>query len=64
MKINFVIVVKLKVLANKTALPYRSPERISLENVPVEHFQRIKATPHKEHLAILHDVTLRTSSNL
>jgi hypothetical protein len=28
--------------ANKTALPYKSPERTALENVPVEHFQRAK----------------------
>jgi hypothetical protein len=27
--------------ADKTALPYKSPERITLENVPVEHFQQI-----------------------
>jgi hypothetical protein len=27
--------------ADKTALPYKSPELTTLENVPVEHFQRI-----------------------
>jgi hypothetical protein len=27
--------------ANKTALPYKSSECTTLENVPVEHFQRI-----------------------
>jgi hypothetical protein len=41
--------------ANKTALPYKSLRQAILENVPVEHFQRIKAIPHKERLtALLH----------
>jgi hypothetical protein len=34
---------------DKTVLPYKGPEPIILENVPVEHFQQfnVKATTHK-----------------
>jgi hypothetical protein len=46
---------------------------LSLENVPVEHFQRVntlklisllKATPHKEHLTILHVICLHIFRHL